>query len=108
MMVSTRRALSPSGLRNRLTVLEIASTPVSDEPPLAKARRIIRIVAPITRPLPWCTGTAPSRCCGSYCGRFPKTSRAMPTTIISVSMPINQYVGTAKVRPASRNPRRLE
>ncbi len=38
MTVSTLRALRPSGLRNAPTVLEMASTPVSDEPPLANAR----------------------------------------------------------------------
>ena len=52
MTVSTRRALMPSGLRKALTVLEIASTPVSDEPPLANARSTISIVAPMIRPLP--------------------------------------------------------
>ncbi len=50
--VSTRRALGPCGLRKTLTVLEIASTPVSDEPPLANARNNTRTVAPITSPLP--------------------------------------------------------
>ena len=50
--VRTRRALMLCGLRKTLTVLEMASTPVSDEPPLANARSITRIVAPITRPLP--------------------------------------------------------
>ncbi len=50
--VSTRRALTLCGLRKTLTVLEMASTPVSDEPPLANARSTTKIVAPITRPLP--------------------------------------------------------
>ena len=51
-MVSTRRALRPCGSRNTLTVLEIASTPVSDVPPLANARNTTRTVAPITKPPP--------------------------------------------------------
>ncbi len=65
MTVSTRRALMPSGLRKALTVLEIASTPVSDEPPLANARNTISTVAPMMMPLPWPTGTAPAMCSGS-------------------------------------------
>ena len=35
MMTSVRRALSPWGGRNVLTPLEIASRPVSEEPPFA-------------------------------------------------------------------------
>ena len=50
--VRTLRALGPWGLRKKPTVLEIASTPVSDEPPLAKARSSTRIDAPITSPPP--------------------------------------------------------
>ncbi|KDO98427.1 hypothetical protein MAV100_26780 [Mycobacterium avium subsp. hominissuis 100] len=41
--------------------MEIASTPVNDEPPLANERSKVRIVAPITKPLPCCTGTVPAR-----------------------------------------------
>ena len=63
MIVSTLRALMLSGLRKLLTVLEIASTPVSDEPPLANARSTIRRVAPMIRPLPCSTATAPSATC---------------------------------------------
>ena len=37
-VTSTLRALRPSGGWNTLTALETASMPVSDEPPLAKAR----------------------------------------------------------------------
>ena len=55
MIVRTRRALRLSGGRKALTVLEIASTPVSDEPPLANARSTISRVAPMIRPLPWWT-----------------------------------------------------
>ena len=50
--VSTRRALRPCGFRKTLTVFEIASTPVSDEPPLANARSNTSTVAPITKPFP--------------------------------------------------------
>jgi hypothetical protein len=52
MAVSTRRALRPCGFSKTLTVLEIASTPVSEEPSLANARSRTKTVAPITNPLP--------------------------------------------------------
>ena len=38
MIESVRRAFGPAGGLKTLTPLEIASSPVSDEPPLAKAR----------------------------------------------------------------------
>ena len=50
-MTSTRRALGPSGGRNAPTPLEMASSPVSDEPPLAKALSMMKTVAPIRKPL---------------------------------------------------------
>jgi len=37
MIVRVLRAFTPSGRLNALTPLEIASSPVSDEPPLANA-----------------------------------------------------------------------
>ena len=52
MMTSTRRALRPSGGRKVATPFEIASRPVSDDPPLAKARSTMMIEAPYRRPLP--------------------------------------------------------
>ena len=82
MAMSTRRALSPCGFRKRSTVLEIASTPVNDEPPLANARSSVRIVAPMTSPLPCCTDTVPGRWAGSYTGSSPTITRTTPTTII--------------------------
>ena len=48
-MTSTRRALRPSGGWNALTALETASMPVSDEPPLAKARNSTKTIAKVTR-----------------------------------------------------------
>ena len=84
--VRTRRALTPSGLRNELTVFEIASTPVSEAPPLANARSSTSTVAPITRPSPCPTGTAPTRCAESYCGRPHTRCRSTPVAIITVIM----------------------
>lgn len=63
-------------------MLEIASTPVSDEPPLANEHNRVRIVAPITKPSALCTGTVPGSCAGSYTGRSPNSTRATPTTIV--------------------------
>ncbi len=65
MTVRTVRAFCPCGLRSAETVLEMASTPVSEDPPLAKARSSTSTVAPSTRPEPWCTGTVPGRWAGS-------------------------------------------
>ena len=47
MMTVVRRALFPSGDLKRETPLEIASNPVSDEPPLAKAFSRIKIEAKV-------------------------------------------------------------
>ena len=46
MITSTRRAFGPSGGRKVATPFEIASRPVSDDPPLAKARSTMIIEAP--------------------------------------------------------------
>ena len=46
MMTSTRRALRPSGGRKFATPFEIASRPVSEEPPLANALRMMNSDAP--------------------------------------------------------------
>ncbi len=65
MTVSTLRALRPWGLRNAETVLEMASTPVSEEPPLANERSSTSTVAPATIPEPFCTATVPGSLAGS-------------------------------------------
>ena len=61
MITSTRRALGPSGGRKDPTPFEMASRPVSDDPPLAKAFSMMKTVAPIRKPLPvWVpSGRAP-------------------------------------------------
>ena len=46
------RACLASGLRKLLTPLEIASRPVSDDPPLANERRRKMKASPISQPLP--------------------------------------------------------
>ena len=52
-MVSALRALGPCGWRKTLTASAIASTPVNDVPPLANERSSTKMVAPMTKPLPW-------------------------------------------------------
>ena len=47
MIDSVRRAFTPSGRLNALTPFEIASSPVSDEPPLANALSSTKIAAPV-------------------------------------------------------------
>ena len=62
MITSTRRALGPSGGRKFETPFEIASRPVNEDPPLAKARSTMMIPAPYKRPLPGVPmGTTPGR-----------------------------------------------
>ena len=47
----TWRALRPSGGRNAPTASETASIPVSEAPPLAKARSRVKIITPLIRAL---------------------------------------------------------
>jgi len=50
MITRARRALVPCGFWNALTPLLMASSPVSELPPLAKARSSTSTVAPMTNP----------------------------------------------------------
>ena len=52
MMTSTRRAFGPSGWRKVETPFEIASSPVSDDPPLAKARSTMIDPGPVQKAAP--------------------------------------------------------
>ena len=52
MMTSVMRALRDSGRRKLATPFEIASSPVSDEPPFAYARSSTKNASPISIPLP--------------------------------------------------------
>ena len=58
--MSVRRALMCSGVLKSMTPSEIASKPVSDEPPLAKARSSVKIAAKVSNPCSVPNGTAPS------------------------------------------------
>ena len=52
MTTSTWRAWRASGFRKLLTPLEMASRPVSDDPPLAKERSRKMKASPINQPSP--------------------------------------------------------
>ncbi len=109
MITSTRRALIPSGGRKVATPLEIASSPVSEEPPLAKARSTTKRLAPINSPL-GCQGvgpcTAPGRSMGWRCN-VPEMDSTTPTITTRPTERMNRYIGRAKILPASRMPRRF-
>ncbi len=58
-MTSTWRAFRPSGGRRALTALDTASMPVSEDPPLAKARNNTKIDNADSKLLPLCGGWQP-------------------------------------------------
>ena len=49
-VIRTLRAFLPSGGRNAPTASLTASMPVSDAPPLAKARSRVKIITPVMSP----------------------------------------------------------
>src|SRR6516162_8447760 len=80
---SVRRALTPAGGLNALTPFEIASRPVSDDPPFAKALSNTKIAAQEKIASCWLvTGNCPGRSV-AYWGRLPKISRPTPRIITS-------------------------
>ncbi len=90
-VTSTLRAFRPSGGLNALTALDTASMPVSDEPPLAKLRSRVRMMAAAARletpvPLPY----RPCRWAMFCCGRWPAASLISPVAIISSTAPENR------------------
>ncbi len=104
------RAFFASGRWKLLTPLEMASRPVSDDPPLAKERSREMKARPMSQPEPgvpifppntWFDGGS-----GIWCS-WPRASLTKPTMITEASEKMKKYVGTAKNLPASRMPRRL-
>ena len=82
------------------TPLAMASTPVSaTEPPANALRRSRNPIASVPN------GTASGS--GGTPAALPVTIRTTPTTTIVRASPTNRYVGTAKMFPASRRPRRF-
>src|SRR3954454_2675011 len=97
--VSVVAAFRPCGLRNALTPLAIASTPVSAVEPEANARSTTNAVTAPAPPTIGCGETA--------CGHVPSAQRANPTPISAKIDATNAYVGIAKRIPASLTPRRF-
>ena len=59
MITKVRRAFTCSGVLNNATPSEIASNPVSEEPPFANARSKINIAAKVNKPCDCPSSTAP-------------------------------------------------
>jgi hypothetical protein len=105
MPIATRPAgLTAFGRRKAGTPLEIASTPVSAVQPDENARSTRSDKA--TPVSPTCSGLM-SYPALSATGGFPSDACNPPTAIITMTPAMNRYVGTAKVRPDSRTPRRF-
>ena len=83
------RACLLSGGRSALTALETASIPVSEEPPLAKARARKKRAAKVNRPFQCPTLTVPA-CQLTWDSPSPNSSRATPTRIIRPTDPENR------------------
>src|SRR5438552_17508045 len=93
-------AFRASGGLKAGTPFETASTPVVAVQPVAKARRIrkvLRAITPLGVGVPaGTTGAIP-----------PVTARKAPAAINPGIVARKKYVGTANIRPDSRRPRRL-
>ena len=85
-MTSVMRALRDSGGRKMLTPLEMASVPVSAEPPEANAFITMNTDAPRSSPLPGLpTDTAPAWWSEWAC-RSPRTALTEPTMMSSAML----------------------
>ena len=82
MMTNVRFALTCSGVLKSATPSEIASSPVSEDPPFAKARRRIKTAAKVSSPCSSPSGIAPGRSV-SRSGRvsFARRHRPIPKTM---------------------------
>ena len=98
-VASVAAALRDCGRRNAWTPSAMASTPVSAVAPDENARsRTNRLSA--------CT-TGSSRSADAATGQ-PPTHRSAPTTIVTKTVRMKPYVGTANSVPASFTPRRFK
>ena len=77
MITSVRRAFTCSGALKSATPSEIASRPVKDDPPFAKARSKINMAANVSNPLGSPIGTAPGKFVSSI-GSVPLKWRYKP------------------------------
>ena len=89
MITSVIRPLRASGRRNAPTEFEMASRPVSDEPPLATPRRITVIAAKAISPLCEPNGSMPAWR-EIWAGTSPIASRTKPTTTTAPSPRMNR------------------
>ena len=90
-------AFFDTGSRKAGTPFEIASIPVNAVQPEEKARSSKNSVSPST------AGTG-----GTWCSTGgPKSVRPKPMRITNARVPTKRYVGTAKILPDSRTPRRF-
>ena len=80
MIDRVRRAFDPDGFLNALTPFEIASRPVSDEPPLAKALSRTKIAERRQDRVVLVDDVDHAGRWSPYRGRSPKISRMTPTT----------------------------
>ncbi len=81
MMTSVARAFLRSGGRNTLTALEMASVPVSAEPPSENARRMMNSDAPRSSPLLWLPDEMAPVTWIEWACRSPSASFTRPTRI---------------------------
>jgi hypothetical protein len=73
------RAWTEAGRRKLPTPLEMASRPVNDEPPLAKARRRVMKASPINQPWPGVPRCPPNRLLSAGTGMWWRSPRAFLT-----------------------------
>ena len=86
MITSVMRALRDSGARNTLTPLEMASVPVSADPPEAKAFMTMNTDAPRSRPWPGVPADTAPAWCSEWGWRSPRMALTEPTTIRSAML----------------------
>ena len=77
MITKVRRALTPSGVLKSETPSEMASRPVNEDPPFAKARSKINIAATVKSPCEWPIGITPSTFVSNF-GSVPLIERKIP------------------------------
>ena len=105
-ITKVRFAFTCSGVLKSATPSDIASRPVSEDPPFAKARSKIKIAAAVKSPCSCPTSTAPGRSVART-GSVPLKSRQKPIPKTINIQPTKKYVGNANAFPASLTPRRF-
>jgi hypothetical protein len=99
MATSVAAALRLSGGLNAGTPFDTASTPVIAVQPFENA---VSSANAVSMPPAWVSRTTPPAT-----GIAPLKYRHAPTASIARMLTMKKYVGTAKMRPDSRTPRRL-